>query len=320
MSGGSGTSIWHYELVAFVQPGDVIFHWHTTLLGKPALVGWSVATGPLREELHPWTAHAGVNSQESAVPRPNWVMPLGGLHYFERPVFGPALDGIRDGILDLKAALEANYPGFRYFPFNKYGAGHIRASQAYATKFPRELMELFVSKLGLDFDLDEAGSADLKFSPPPNPASAPSTGGQGFARDTARKIAVENYAVDRAIEFYAALGATEIVVLGAPYDLKIQLAGEEVHVEVKGSTTEAAKVFVTAGEVRHAANFPRVDLVVVDQIQWSIGTDEAVIPFGGRMRRWPDWTIHKSSLAPVTYAHTLSPESEPALDYSNTTT
>ena len=314
ITGNAGLPIWHYELVSHVQPGDVVFHWHATLMGKPALVGWSVATGPLRKELHTWIAHAGAGagSQETAVPRPNWVMPLGGVHLFEKPIGGDELSAIRESILDLKPDQQAASTSFRYFPFTKYGTDRLRAAQAYATKFPRELVELLATQLGLDFDVDVAGTSAAGADGAGSVAASVSVGftggGQGFMRDTARKLAVERYAVERAIEFYLSIGATEVVTLGQPYDLKVMLAGEEVHVEVKGSTMESSKVFVTAGEVRHAGEFPLVELIVVDQVKWSVGPNDEILPFGGAMRRWPNWVIAKSSLSAIAYQHEL-PES-----------
>jgi hypothetical protein len=46
---GAGRPEWGYALVAATQPDDVDFHWHTSRAGRPALVGWSVITGPLTE-------------------------------------------------------------------------------------------------------------------------------------------------------------------------------------------------------------------------------------------------------------------------------
>jgi hypothetical protein len=47
---------------------------------------------------------------------------------------------------------------------------------------------------------------------------------------------MEDHAVRRAIQHYQAERATDIEELGKPYDLKLMLAGEDRHVEVKGSS------------------------------------------------------------------------------------
>jgi hypothetical protein len=301
--GGTGKPVWHYELVSLVQPGDIIFHWHTTLLGKPSLVGWSTAIGPLHEELHPWTTHAGVNAQDAAVPRPNWIMPLGGLHPFAVPIDNTALASIRGGLLDLRDTLSAQYDDFRYFPFAKYGENEIRAAQAYATKFPRELLDLLCDALGLDFEDQSADVAALELG-----AHSGSRGGSGggYMRNTALRLAIEQQAIDRAVEFYESLGATDIITLGKPYDLKIQLSGQEVRIEVKGSTGTVEKVLVTSGEVAHAHSFPRVELLVVDQIGWKADATGEYAAHGGRIRRWQGWKPSTESLTAKTYEHRLS--------------
>ena len=33
---GRGRPYWGYELITYVQPGDIILHWHKTLAGEPA--------------------------------------------------------------------------------------------------------------------------------------------------------------------------------------------------------------------------------------------------------------------------------------------
>ncbi len=39
---GSGRPYWGYELITYVQPGDVVLHWHKTLADEPGIVGWSL--------------------------------------------------------------------------------------------------------------------------------------------------------------------------------------------------------------------------------------------------------------------------------------
>ena len=305
--GGTGAAVWHYELVSLIQPGDIVFHWHTTALGKPALIGWSIAIGPLHEELHPWTAHAGVNAQDAAIPRPNWVMPLGGFHAFASPIDNAALASIRAALTDLRLSLAANYDGFRYFPFAPYGVSAVRAVQAYATKFPRELLGLLTEALGLDFDED---SVDVAIFGPEGQSDTggPAGGsGSGYMRNTALKLAIEKHAVETAIAFYESIGATDIITLGKPYDLNIRLADKEVRIEVKGSSGTAAKVMVTSGEVLHAHDFPHVELFVVDEIRWKADiAGGGYETYGGRSRRWKGWKPSPESLTVKNYSHQLS--------------
>ena len=66
---GSGRPNWTYELVRYVQPGDVVLHWHKNLVGYPALVGYSEAVGPLREDEIEWQAHGTYGRARSAPKR-----------------------------------------------------------------------------------------------------------------------------------------------------------------------------------------------------------------------------------------------------------
>jgi hypothetical protein len=307
--GGTGKSVWHYELVAHVQPGDVVFHWHTSLLGRPALVGWSLAMGPLHEELHPWTAHAGVNAADAAIPRPNWIMPLGALHFFDEPIDNADLAGVRDGLMGLLAQLQGNYSGLKYFPFNKYDDNQVRASQAYATKFPSELVTFFVTELGLDFDPDEAGDVPVD-EPPIIPGAGSTTGGQGYSRDVALKIAIETHAIEKARAYYQSVHASKVEEVGKPFDLRVTKGDTEIRVEVKGSATTASSVLVTSGEVDHAATFGAVELFVVDEIKWLRQEDGTIATSGGRMRRWPLWSPNQSNLIAKSYKHNLTTDSE----------
>jgi Domain of unknown function (DUF3883) len=305
LSGGDGQPVWHYELVSAVQPGDIVFHWHTTLLKRPALVGWSVAEGPLHEEMHPWTTHAGGNVEQAAIPRPNWIMPLGGIHFFENPIDNADLASIRQELLALRSSLASEYNGFRYFPFAPYGDGtNVRAVQAYATKFPAQLLALFRDLLSLDFEPAEATDSvvDATATKPIRAGS-----GQGFLRDTARRVAIEQHAVARAIKMYEGLGATDIEVLGKPYDIRLTLHGEEVHVEVKGSGQPVASVQITRNELSHAHTFSRVELVVVDAIGWRRNSDGSFETTGGVVRHWTTWLPTQESLTALTYEHKLPP-------------
>jgi len=299
ISGREGREVWHYSLVSHTQPGDVVFHWHTTLHDRPALVGWSTVLGPLREESHEWTPHAGsLLTAEGA--RPNWVMPLGGVHYLDAPISLAEIEAMRADVLRVREELEAERGTPSYFPFTKYGAVNLRAAQAYLTKLPRQLVDLLAGRYSL-----ELGDEALSLGDTPPTAPDPRSGGQGFLRDTARKLAIERHAVARAIEHYQALGAQDIEVLGKPYDLRVLVDGQEVHVEVKGSGGELTEILVTRNEVAHARSYARVELVVVDAIEWRRDASEQIVTSGGRLRHWASWRPTDASLTPVAFSHEL---------------
>jgi len=295
--------VWNYELVTFAEPGDIVFHWHTALVGRPAIVGWSTIIGPQYEGDFEWSPAGGANKDVVLPPRPHYVMPLGGLHWLPRPITIDDLTTIRGGVIACRLELEARIKGPSYFPFNKYGVDGIRAMQGYFTKFPAELVDILQEHFELDV-ADPPLLSQEEDGASPHVAAAKNRGGQGRLADTARLIVTEHYAEDRAIAFYESLGATQIEKQGAPYDIRMKLDGRDLRVEVKGSSGALSKVLVTKNEVSHAHKFEHVELFVVDQIMLT-WTDKEMVASGGRVRRWPIWKPTPESLKALTYEHTL---------------
>jgi hypothetical protein len=136
------------------------------------------------------------------------------------------------------------------------------------------------------------------------------TVGQGMVADSVVRKAIEKHAVSAAVAHYSSLGALVLIEVGKPYDLRMMLDGQEMHVEVKGSTRTLSAVTLTRNEVTHARAFPSTQLFVVDAIQ--IETDHAgeIATSGGRTRVWRDWQPTDESLEATVYQHTLQdPES-----------
>ena len=63
----SSNESWSYTLVSYVEPGAIIFHWHASIAGEPALVGWSEATGTLEGIDITWQAR-GSAGRSRGVP------------------------------------------------------------------------------------------------------------------------------------------------------------------------------------------------------------------------------------------------------------
>lgn len=130
--GSADQPVWHYDLVSLTRPGDIVFHYHTTLFDRPALVGWSEVVGPLREELHAWVGHAGPGG--STEEKPNWIMPLSGIHWFDEPIGIGALTEIRAEVLDVRARSRLGARGRRTSPSTAtapiISAPHRRTSQS----------------------------------------------------------------------------------------------------------------------------------------------------------------------------------------------
>lgn len=290
-----GKEVWHYSLVQYTEPGDIVFHWHQDWVGEPAIVGWSEVVGPLSSDSMEWQARGTYGrARGHSDELPNWVMPLGGLHEFDRPVTRRILNERFD---EVASAIE----GKKYGPFYKYRSDELRAFQGYLTKFPAALVPL-VRRL-----------SRTKLPTPPDNRSLPPGGrgatsvGQGRMADTALRIAIERYAVKKAVEHYKKLGATDIDILGKPYDLRVRLNGKERHVEVKGTTADGAvRVVLTIGEVNHATrNWPRTDLFVVDGIGYEKKTPDQYKLTGGTARLWSDWAPDSNALHATEFMYDL---------------
>jgi hypothetical protein len=129
-------------------------------------------------------------------------------------------------------------------------------------------------------------------------------GSAGRFADAEMRVATESYAVKLASDYYREQGY-EVTEVGKPYDLlAVKASGEELHVEVKGSTVPVDDVQLTMNEVRHAREIP-TDLYVVDQIRLERLKDGTIRTSGGRVRRWPNWTPADASLSPTRYRYQL---------------
>ncbi len=285
----SGKESWSYSLVNYVQPGDKIYHWHSDRAGEPAIVGSSIAVGPWSVEQRSWQAH-GTRGRARGVPTvgPAWVMPLQGFVELEKPVTRKHLNSMYAEVAQVleDVALEAG--GRSYAPFQRYGGREIRAQQAYLTKFPRALLELV---LGSNRD------ALANMQTESIPARSPS---QGYLRDGEARSAIERHAVRLVKRHYLDMGAVRIEERGKPFDLLIELAGVERHVEVNGSTgADIATVQLTQGEVLHAERFGVTDLVVVDEIKCWRDQHGEIRTDGGRVRVWREWIPLARNLTPT---------------------
>lgn len=283
-----------YTLTSYVKPGDRVFHWHRGGLDEPAIVGWSDAIGPLRTIRMAWRAHgtSGRNRIGQPAPAAAWEMPLRGFTRLDRPITRTEINVRRAEILTIRDSLVATMGNPLYFPFMNYADRELRAFQGYLMKFPAALVDLLFS-----------GRNHTPAGQRPKPERA-----QGYQTSAAARAAIEQHAVEVAVRHYRTQGAKEIEELGKPYDLRVTIAGQVRHVEVKGSVgADLATVELTQGEVDHAHRWHPTDLFVVDNIVLKVAANNQVRAVGGRSRIWSDWQPEESALRP-THLRYILPE------------
>lgn len=295
---GVGGESWTYTLVSYVQPGDRVFHWHKSLLGEPAIVGWSEAVGPLGEITMSWQAK-GTRGRARGVPTVGaaWRMPLRNFALLEKPVTRTMINARRAEVLEILMEVAARAGRTAYAPFQNYADRELRAQQGYLVKFPAALVDTL-------FDLPRIGGEASSTTAEEQQVRASRS--QGYQANATVRAALEQHAVQRAIAYYTEAGATELDILGKPYDLRVVLHGVERHVEVKGTVgLDAGSVQLTQGEVDHARSWQPTDLLVVDAIRISSTEDGTVHAEGGNLRVWSGWEPEDSSLRPTHLRYAL---------------
>lgn len=118
--------------------------------------------------------------------------------------------------------------------------------------------------------------------------------------------AIERHAVQAAIAYYENHGyKVEDVGARESYDLRCKSTNDELHVEVKGTTTTGGDIVLTPNEVAHARLERRVALFIYSQILLS---DDDGLPScsGGEANVIDPWLIDDhGELRPVGYTYTL---------------
>ncbi|GIL05443.1 MAG: hypothetical protein AMXMBFR6_26570 [Betaproteobacteria bacterium] len=123
-----------------------------------------------------------------------------------------------------------------------------------------------------------------------------------YQGDPAKRRAVEEYAVSRAIEHYKHRGF-QVDERGRPYDLDCSHEGLCIHVEVKGTTGGGERIILTRNEVRDARN-PRwrSDLFVVRGIRLTACAGQWIAS-GGEVEVHEDWVPDDADLEPTQFEY-----------------
>lgn len=268
-----------YNQLVKAHPGDVVLHWQ-----EGAFWGVSTVVSKLEDDGDKVRVRTGNYSA------------------FSSPVGLSSVRGDLKNIRKVQDDLEAVGNG-KYFPFQINHRGteeeQLHGPMSwYFVAFPEELVyaidELrtkvrLVHSLDYGDLLDEVDSGD---NPP---------------RETNpdRRKAVELWAEKCAILHYEDQGYQLEDRPGRPYDLKFTLGAEELHVEVKGSSTRVDSVFLTKNEIGHASGKGyRTSLYVVDDIRVS-SLESGYETSGGRERFWEDWSPESKSLTALQFAYKL---------------
>ena len=200
----AGRDYWSYRLITYIRADDVVLHWHKSLIGKPAIVAWSYASGEPELSEITWQARGTVGRQQAA-PRtaPAWRMPLEEHTPLLHPVTQSTLRDAESAVRLVYARVRQGHEGPLYFPFALSERRPIRTAQGYLVKFPVALLEVFP-------ELTDVPRPDVLRKP----AQAASVSGgkertdsdAWYMNDPRVRKAVERHAVRRATEYFEALG------------------------------------------------------------------------------------------------------------------
>jgi hypothetical protein len=130
------------------------------------------------------------------------------------------------------------------------------------------------------------------------------TPGQGFRVSPEGRRALEARAMAMAEQHYREQGwQVENVSACTSYDLRCTRAGDELHVEVKGTQSDGRQILLTRNEVSHAREtFPAVALFIVARIQLDRGDDGTVAALGGTPIIREPWELD-GRLSPLAYEY-----------------
>jgi hypothetical protein len=295
---------WRYTLFKKTQLGDVVLHYH-----KPseAIVGVSVVSGPWSAEDITWGARSTSARVKGVRPhtRPGFIVPLAEYRQLPAPLTLEALRENRERLTEVLAELKAAHPGrATYFPF-ELGSRPVRPLQGYAFKLPVAFVRAFPQLASIALD----GAVAEPETIAPIPVS--SRQGQRYVVSPEVRRAIEWRAMHAAWAFFEAKNySLSDVSSTKPFDILAKRDGEELHIEVKGTTGSLGTVFLTRNEVRHAeANPAHAVLFVLAEISVTVSDDSANASGGLECVYWP-WVVGDGSLEPLQFQYTLPAPSE----------
>ena len=142
-------------------------------------------------------------------------------------------------------------------------------------------------------------------------ADAPAAVRRGIIRaaHSAHNKAVELRAMDEAIRHYREAGweVEDISLQKLGYDIRCTRDDEELHVEVKGVSSDGSDVNLTRNEVIHACEYRASALFVLSHIEVTYD-DTGPVANGGQARIFDPWRVDDDGeLTATTYSYRLQP-------------
>jgi hypothetical protein len=298
------------KLVAFVEDGDVVFHYYQP---TKSIVAFSVAKGfPKIDEIR-WP------DRKKSEISPAYKIDLINYTELDEPISLKEIQDKQSSIRTIKTALDKKYDGKSiYFPFQIPKKKVIQPAQGtYLSKMPKALVDLFpsaVQQLGQDIAPEISyikSPITSKLATNRTSTLKPSAeSSYGIQTDEKKKKATELRGMVLANNYLKKLGYSVKDVSSQKrlgYDIRAVKGDEVVGVEVKSSIMSRIEVAVTTAEVEYAqiaGEEFRSLLYVVDQIVCTKNGDEYKTS-GGRERFWWDWNPDLDSLSPIDYRFTL---------------
>lgn len=132
--------------------------------------------------------------------------------------------------------------------------------------------------------------------------------GQGFGLTKLERDAVEAHAMGVAMAFLASARggswpAIDDVHRNQPFDLYCHSAVGELHVEVKGTTSDGEFVVLTRNEVQHARTSGSSALLVVAHVTLARGSEPKAS--GGEVRFFQPWAVSDDDLRPIAFSYAV---------------
>lgn len=142
--GPSGNRLWHGELIRYIEPGDVVFHYYTPW---QAIVGWSTAVGAVRKTTLRWTPRSPGGRGGPALKLPAWTIDLTDYTELNESEFVTLeeMRGDEASLRAIRADLESQHGKPVYFPLAFSDKRELRPAQAYLAKLPMDFVAFYGS-------------------------------------------------------------------------------------------------------------------------------------------------------------------------------